>query len=355
MKMRSLFITCSLMLAAISSKSQIVYHFPTIYNPAGCAFTYEINITIRLDSVKVTDIYFDDGVNGSFAFEAYFSYQNTFVNSTLPPGNFFTYDISVFTDNINITPQMLTNNAGNVPVQTGAAGGLASQNNPTFNGSASTRSLVAGGVYSSNTILLELGYDSATLHINLPCLDTLVETNDSGTLPVSWSTVTSSVSGREVTLSWQTFLEQNNREFRIEKSSNGTSWQTVRIIPSKAPGGNSDETLSYSYTQTQQWGERSFYRVVQQDLDGRLTYSNIVIVSLPDEQSPDRPLVFPNPSSNIIYLRHVPVNTIFTIRDSYGRVVQQGRYNNQIDISGLRPGIYSIHTTEIRSRFVVVR
>lgn len=356
MKTRALCITCcTVLLVMATAKSQISYHFPTVYSPVGCAYTYEINITLRLDSVKITNVYFDDGVNGSFAYEAYISYQNIFSNSTLPPGTFFTYDISLFSDNLALSPNFLTNNAGNVPLQTFSAGGFPSQNNPTFNGSASQRSLVVGNVYTSNTILLELGYDSATLRINLPCLDTLIETDDSGTLPVLWSQVVATAHGQQVSLAWQTFTEQNNAGFTVQKSGDGSRWQNIGFLRSKAADGNSNETLSYLHTETQPWSERWFYRVMQQDIDGRSELSNIVSISLPAGPNSNQLLVYPNPSPDLIYLRQISTNTKYVITDNSGRVVLQGHYARSINISQLTPGIYWVHANGLYGRFAVVR
>lgn len=341
-------------LIAGPAKAQ-TYVFPTVFNPASCLYTYEIDITIKLDSVKVTNIYFDDGTNGSFAFEAYVSYENTFTNSTLPAGNFFTYDISVFSDNANLSPQMLTNNTGNVPLETSMAGGLVSLNNPTYNGSASALNLTLNGVYSSQSILSVLGYDSATLHINLPCLDTLLETNSQDVLPVLWSDITAAVDQNEVLLAWKTFTEQNNLGFTIERSLDGLNWQSAGFINSKAPGGNSNDAISYLYRQTEQFGGQYFYRVIQQDIDGRSMISNVVRISIINQQVPGGLVIYPNPSGDLIYLRQIPPNTKYIISDSYGRIVMQGNYQDRIDVSMLLPGVYWIRVETMVSRFVVMK
>lgn len=330
------------------------YYFATVYSPVGCAYTYEISIVVRMDSVKVTNIYFDDGTNGSFAFEAYFSYQNVFVNSTLPAGNFFTYDISLFTTNPAITPNVLTNDIGTVPIQTGGAGGFSSLNNPTYNTSATRLALVSGGVYSDPVILRDLLYDSATIHINLPCLDTVLETNDTGTLPVLWSDPTASVNGDEVSLSWETYMEQNNLGFSVERSLEGANWRQVSFIGSKAPGGNSDQTLSYLFKQTESFGGKYFYRIIQKDLDGRYVVSNTVTVELYNQSNANVLKVYPNPTLDAIYLRQLPSNTRYMITDINGRVVLQGNYRDRIDVSILRPGLYLIQINGKVSRFVVL-
>lgn len=342
-------------LGAFGTAQAQVYHFPTVYSPAGCAYTYEIAITVRLDSIKVTNIYFDDGTTGSLSFEAYVSYQNVFANSTLPPGNFFTYDIAVFSKNTNLSPQSLTNNVGNVPVQTGGAGGLASQNNPTYNASASALGLVVNKSYSTAAVLSALAYDSATLHINLPCLDTVITTNDSGTLPVLWSGIKGAVKDRQVSLTWQTYMEQNNEGFLVERSADAAHWEVSGFLASKAALGNSQVPIAYQYTCNEPVPGRYYYRVKQRDFDGQSVVSNIIIVSLTGRQGAGSIVVYPNPAKDAIVLKQLAPNTVYTICDTYGRMVQRGIYQNRVDVSKLLSGIYWVRTDAARVRFVVVR
>lgn len=348
-------VICFIGIVATREAKGQTFQFPIVFSPAGCAFTYEIAITIKLDSVKVTNIYFDDGTNGSFAFEAYVSYQNTFANSTLPAGNFFTYEIALFSDNTNLNPQSITNNAGNVPVQTSGAGGLPSQNNPTYNASASALNLVAGGVYNSPSLLNVLGYDSATLHINLPCLDTVTTSDNSGTLPVLWTGIKGEVKGQEIVLSWQTLMEQNNLGFRIERSLDGTNWLLAGSVNSKGASGNSLVVLSYQYRQSEQLAGRYYYRVVQRDMDGRSNVSNIVMLSITDGQGLSGLMVYPNPSTDVIILRQLSSNTPYSIIDSYGRIMLQGRYQQRIDVSRLGAGSYWVRAEGMFIRFVIIK
>lgn len=152
-----LIVVLFLFLAPWQVIGQVRFTFPVVHSPAGCTYTYDIAITIQLDSVNVTNIYFDDGINGSFAFRAYFSYNNVFSNSTLPTGSFFTYDLTVYSDNPALNSPSLTNNLGTVPLETAAAGGYSTLNNPTYNASASALGLVLGGSYNSPAVLNTLG------------------------------------------------------------------------------------------------------------------------------------------------------------------------------------------------------
>jgi len=333
-------------------KGQTVFRFPTVHSPTGCTYTYDIGITIQLDSVVLTNIYFDDGTNGSFAFKTYFSYDNVFSNSTLPPGNFFTFDLTVYSDNPDLTTPSLTNNLGTVPLATAAAGGYNMMNNPTYNASASALGLVLGGSYNSPSVLTKLGYDSAVLRINLPCLDTTITANDAAALPVLWSSLKAACRGNEVTLTWQTFTEQQNAGFYIEQSTGGAVWVETAFVPSQAPEGNSSATLFYRYVEPMTTEGFYYYRIVQRDYDGRTTISNIAGVRVGGPAGAMLQ-VYPNPASSEIRLTGVTPNAQYAIYDAQGKLAVRGQYRQTIDLSGLSAGVYCIQVDKKVVKFVV--
>lgn len=342
-----------LVFVARQLKSQTVYHFPVVHNPAACAYTYDISITIQLDSVKVTNIYFDDGITGSFGFRAYFSYANVFSNSTLPPGSFYTFDLTVYSDNPNLNSPTLTNNLGTVPLETAAAGGYSTLNNPTYNASASALGLGLGGSYNAPAVLNTLGYDSAVLRINLPCLDTTMAGTDDATLPVLWSRLKATRLGNGVQLSWHTFTEQHNAGFTIERSADGMHWVHAGFVPSMAQDGNSSITLYYDYSESSLQQGRYFYRIIQRDNDGRQTISNVVSFRIADVPGSGNLLVYPNPATAEIYLRNVQPNSPFIIYDNHGRLLLRGNYRQPVDVRHFSPGIYWIRVKERTAGFIL--
>ncbi len=340
------------MLSTHSLFSQVVYQFPTVTNPAGCPYSYDISISIKLDSVSVTNIYFDDGTTGSFAFQTHFSYTNIFSNSTLPAGTFYTYEMIIFSDNPNLNQPSQTNNVSGVPLETGSAGNYRPSNNPTYNSSASALGLVLGGVYTSPTILNTLGYDSAVIHINLPCLDTTMST-DNNLLPVLWSPLQVAVVDKQVTLSWQTYTEQQNAGFSIERSTDGRNWTKIGFVLSQTADGNSSTILSYSFSETLPGNNQCLYRVIQHDLDGNQAISNIARLRPGGASDRNSITVFPNPTAGKIRLSGVNSNTPFNIYDNNGRLLQKGLYQQYIQLQVLKPGVYWIQVQQKAIRFVV--
>jgi len=73
-------------------------------------------------------------------------------------------------------------------------------------------------------------------------------------------------------LQWNTTLEENSNYFNIEHSTDGVNWQT---IATQKAAGNSHVTINYSYIDNAPaWGN-NFYRVVEVDLDGTMSYTPV--------------------------------------------------------------------------------
>jgi hypothetical protein len=69
------------------------------------------------------------------------------------------------------------------------------------------------------------------------------------------------------------------------------------------------------------------------------------------EQTEGSIVLWPNPASNILYL-DVKEGTSVSVFDMTGRMVKQERYEGQINVSDLVPGIYAIKAEGSTVRFV---
>ena len=61
--------------------------------------------------------------------------------------------------------------------------------------------------------------------------------------------------------------------------------------------------------------------------------------------------VWPNPATNALYLDVVDKTTV-SVFDMMGRLVMQQRYEGQLDVSKLIPGLYAIKAGDHEVRFV---
>jgi hypothetical protein len=106
-------------------------------------------------------------------------------------------------------------------------------------------------------------------------------------------------------LSWATATESNNSYFTIEKSRDGSAFEFLQKLDSKAPNGNSSTPLNYTANDMNPFNGMNYYRLKQTDLDGNFKYSAIVQVSFDNRKTIS---VYPNPTSGILYISGVSIN-----------------------------------------------
>lgn len=165
------------------------------------------------------------------------------------------------------------------------------------------------------------------------------------TLPVTLSNFTAKqTTDNKVALSWVTSSESVNKGFSIERQEEGSGkFQSLGFIASKAEGGNSQSTLAYSFKDVTAKNGNNMYRLVQEDLDGKKTYSEVRVVKLSGQSVSN---VFPNPSNGAINISRTNDGKKMNIQvlDLSGRVISQ--VNNITDANYRmnlpQSGIYSI-------------
>ncbi len=89
-------------------------------------------------------------------------------------------------------------------------------------------------------------------------------------LPINLKSFSASEKGNANVINWETAVEQNVRNFVVEKSNNGSTWTTVGT---KSP----DASKRYMMIDASPF-PTSYYRLKNVDKDGRFDYSTIVVV-----------------------------------------------------------------------------
>jgi hypothetical protein len=164
-------------------------------------------------------------------------------------------------------------------------------------------------------------------------------------LPVTLSSFTAKqTTDNKVALAWVTSSESVNKGFSIERQEEGSGkFQSLGFIASKAEGGNSQTTLAYNFKDVTAKNGTNMYRLVQEDLDGTKTYSEVRVVKLSAQSVSN---VFPNPSTGAINISRSNDGKKMNVQvlDQSGRVISQ--VNNIVDsnyrMNLSQPGIYSI-------------
>ena len=170
-------------------------------------------------------------------------------------------------------------------------------------------------------------------------------------VPVTWLNLNTFRQNSGATLiNWSTASEINTKEFMIERSSNGSDWIT---IGSTTAAGNSSTVKQYSFTDALVDNNIRYYRISQVDVDGRNSYSKI-LVSRPGITAGIK--LFPNPvtdGSATITLNSAGKLTLY---NSNGIQVLQKELpagSSVLNVSKYPKGTYYIKTSEGKIAFVI--
>lgn len=199
---------------------------------------------------------------------------------------------------------------------------------------------------SWNTVTSESGL-SLSLYMN-----PFVSTNTTCQIvqPVTMGEFSGKLEMKGHVLNWTTFAEYHNKGFYVQYAENGTDFENITFVPSKAVAGNSDAPLQYQYThQPVTAAAHSHYRLMQVDLDGKTSYSKQISIrnsSLPT--SVFSKLLQPAGSGmlNIVFSRPIVGSYQLRTVDAAGRTMQQNRLQSSgtntssVRTSGLARGVY---------------
>ncbi|MFT3823965.1 MAG: M36 family metallopeptidase [Chitinophagaceae bacterium] len=99
-----------------------------------------------------------------------------------------------------------------------------------------------------------------------------VSTISSGTLPVNFLGFEAKAQGNTALLQWKVAAEVNVSEYLVQRSEDGITFTTIGTVA--ASTANTLEK-DYAFTDRQPFNGLDYYRITEQDLDGRFTYSPI--------------------------------------------------------------------------------
>ncbi len=157
-------------------------------------------------------------------------------------------------------------------------------------------------------------------------------------LPVTFSNVTAEAKNCNIYLSFDYLTQQNNKEFRIEYSSTGTSWQELALLPNVGNNGSQ----AYSYVHSTPSAGVNYYRIKQVDFNGIASYSKIASTL---SSCGGKIVSYPNPvhaSLTVVLPLNIGKSQL-RITDATGKLVistlTQSSYNN-INTQMLSNGLY---------------
>lgn len=182
--------------------------------------------------------------------------------------------------------------------------------------------------HNTVTALLQDIITGTLINVNLADSGTYTVTNPSvfdklkllvnyvNIIPVELSSFSASIVDNKVILNWSTATELNNKDFEVQRKTDITDWQTLTSI---AGAGTTTEPRSYSFTDNNvQSNTKSYYRLRQNDFDGKFSFSQIIEVDINAPQDFNLEQNYPNPFNP-------STNISFTL--PYASVVKLSIYN----------------------------
>jgi endonuclease I len=160
-----------------------------------------------------------------------------------------------------------------------------------------------------------------------------------GALPVTLISMVGKLNGSRVELTWEVASETNLRGYTIQRSTNGSDFQSLQEV-------NAAGRSTYSWADDIQnlTGRRLYYRLAMTDIDGSIKYSGVYSVHVPLH---NLFTTWPNPVHDRLFITlAAPVRYgTLTITDAAGRTLQsqslqQASGNLQLSTRGLPAGTY---------------
>ena len=155
-------------------------------------------------------------------------------------------------------------------------------------------------------------------------------------LPVELTSFSVQNNPEGVQLTWKTASESNNDGFDLQRSSNGSNWQTIAFVEG---AGTSTTPNEYRYLDQHVQPGKTYYRLKQLDFDGSFQYSKVAVVENFGHQA--SLVISPNPVNDILNVSNGEGQ--ISIYNSAGVKLREWEIQEpraRLDLSLLPPGCY---------------
>ncbi len=158
--------------------------------------------------------------------------------------------------------------------------------------------------------------------------------SSTGALPVTWLGVQAQWQGTsQANVSWQIAQQLNVKDYTVQHSEDGSAYTNVCTVSASA-------LTNYNCIVPANNNVKNYYRVLETDIDGRGTYSKVVVL-----QSATKPAltVYPNPAKDKLYIDGLAGYRNLEIADANGKIIQKQNVTpslKYINTGQLAPGVY---------------
>jgi hypothetical protein len=180
---------------------------------------------------------------------------------------------------------------------------------------------------------------------------------------ISFNATISNSKGSSVELTWTTATETNNDFFSVERSSNGVTYEKIKVVDG---AGNSSAVKEYSAVDDSPFEGTSYYKLKQTDFNGQFTYSAPIAVEYSKTGSGCVLTVYPNPCSSECMIDlagcddEASPEINVELLDAVGNKVfskvpardNKGSFSFTVDSNNnLKPGVYIVRGTSRKENY----
>ncbi|OAQ42033.1 hypothetical protein A5893_02655 [Pedobacter psychrophilus] len=179
------------------------------------------------------------------------------------------------------------------------------------------------------------------------------------TLPVTLTKFTATKKTEGALIQWTTASELNNDRFELERSTDGKLFSNIATVKGK---GTSSALNNYSFTEKNPNNGVNYYRLVQYDLDGKISISDVVALTfdLLDNGNDFAIMIYPNPTKEKIFVNlKAAQNTQVkvAIYNLQGKLMKQLSFSEdeliQQDIQELKTGVYILRVNDANTNKLI--
>jgi|GEM_PF-1400921 hypothetical protein len=118
----------------------------------------------------------------------------------------------------------------------------------------------------------------------------------SAILPVQFVSFTGEIKDGDALLTWTTENEMNARYFVIERSANGSDFDSIGVMAAL----NNISVNTYNFTDKDPVTGNNYYRLRNVDLDGKASYSKLLVLANNQTVTNGQMKIFPNPAGAVL-------------------------------------------------------
>ncbi|MFN8886584.1 MAG: T9SS type A sorting domain-containing protein, partial [Cyclobacteriaceae bacterium] len=189
---------------------------------------------------------------------------------------------------------------------------------------------------------------------------TLGSVDASNALPVTLNYFAGRIDGSVGILEWETASELNNDFFEIQRSVDGVEFETIGKVKGN---GTTNFVSAYAFEDRKMNIGQNYYRLRQQDFDGKFTYSDELVLLTYDGSTPLNIFLYPNPTVpdniNLELINSTSGSAnlrVFNMtgQSVYQKVITSEEVSSEISIhpENLASGIYFVEITQGAQRVV---